>query len=230
MFTGRQISIQHGLQKRPGVNDRRVLSEQIFEVLQQSIIDGELRPNLRLIESDIAEKLGVSRTPVREALMQLAIAGYASPLPGGGLAVVDHSDMQIQSLFEIREALECMAVMLSCQHITDEQIRMVEEYYTRSNEAMLNRDTDEYVKLHRAFHETLYGACGNEQLKSLIHINRRQFFDQRLNRMYTLRERHTQIKQHGQILGAVRERNARWAGKFLQRHLRDSLKIALQRL
>ena len=138
--------------------------------------------------------------------------------------------MKIQSLFEIREALECMAVILSCQHITDEQIRQTEGYYTRSKEAMLNHDTDEYVKWHRAYHEALYSACRNDQLKSLIHTNRRQFFDQRLNRMYTLRERRTQIRQHGQILEAVRERNGRRAGKLLQRHLRDSLKIALQRL
>jgi DNA-binding GntR family transcriptional regulator len=198
--------------------------------MQQSIINGEMRPNQRLIESEIAKRLGVSRTPVREALMQLAIAGYASPLPGGGLAVADLSDMQIQSLFEIREALECMAVILSCRNITDAQVRMAEEYYTHSNEAMLSHDTDEYVKWHRAFHEALYSACGNDQLKSVIQINRRQIFDQRLNRLYTTRERHRQIKQHGQILGAVKERKESRAEIFLRRHLKDSLKIALQRL
>ena len=230
MNSGRQESIQSDTLERLSVNDKRVLSEQVFEVLQRSIVNGELRPNQRLIESEIAVRLKVSRTPVREALTQLVLTRYASVLLGGGIVVADHSNIQIQSLFEIREALECMAVKLSCRSITDQQISKAEEYFTRSVDAMRNRDTEQYVKFHRAFHESLYSACGNEQLQWLIRINRRQSFDQRLNRMYTSGEHEAQNKQHGQVLEAVRERNAHRAERFLQRHFRNSLKIALQRL
>jgi len=224
MKTVRQDSIQSGTMERSSVINKLILSEQVFEILQQSIVSSELRPNQRLIESEIARRLEISRTPVREALRQLLLTGYTSALPGGGLVVTDHSNMQIQSL------LECMAVKLSCRHITDQQIRKAEEYHTHSIEMMHSHATDQHVKLHRAFHEALYAACGNKQLLSLIHINRRQFFDQRLNRMYTSREREVQIKQRGQVLETVRERNARRAERTLQRHLGTSLKIALQRL
>lgn len=229
MKYGKRNSIPKRTPKRIRNKDQRVLAEQVFEVLQQSIVNGELRANQRLVESEIAKKLGTSRTPVREALKRLEITGYASTRPGGGLIVADHS-MQVQSLFEIREALECMAVRLSCSHITEEQIRKAEDYYTRSTEAIRNEDTEQYVKLHRAFHEELYSACGNDRLKSLISTFRYQYHDKQLARMYTSREWHGQIKYHGQILEAVRERNARRTEKLLRRHLRNSLKIALRRL
>ena len=89
---------------------RSNFADQVFEVLRQHIVTGELQPNQRLIESEIAKELGVSRTPVHEALKRLEVMGYVSTLPGSGLIVTEHSTRQIQSLFEIREALETMAI------------------------------------------------------------------------------------------------------------------------
>jgi len=205
-------------------------ADQVFELLRQHIVTGELRPNQRLVESEIAKELGVSRTPVREALKRLEVTGYVSTPSGGGLIVTEHSTRQIQSLFEIREALETMAIKLACEHVTEEQINKVEEYYIRGVEAIRNGDIDRYIELHRGFHEELYAACGNEQLLYLVRTFRYQYFDRRLARVYTPREWHIQITHHGRILEAVRQRSARRAEKALQRHLRISLKVALQRL
>ena len=209
---------------------KRDLAEYVFRVLQQSIFTGELRPNQRLGEMEFAEKLGVSRTPVREALRRLVRTGFANTLPGGGIIVADHTSEQVQNSFEIREALECMAIRLTCDHITDEQIHNAEELYARSTEAIRNKNIDLYVELHRAFHHELYSACGNEQLLSLVRTFTYQFFDLRSSRSYTSREWNTQIKYHGQILEAVRERKAHRAEKILARHLKYSLKAALKRL
>ena len=229
-----KLSRQRSIQSRPLISTRRRyrhnLAEQVFEVLQRHIVTGELRPNQRLVESEIAKRVGTSRTPVREALKRLELGGYVNVLSGGGLVVVDHSGMQIQSLFEIREALECVAIRSACRYITEKQINKAEEYYTRSIEAARNHDIEEYMKMHGAFHEELYAACGNKTLQSLIRTFRYQYFDRRLTRVYTLRQWRTQGRHHGQILEAVRERNVRRAEKALRRHLGHSLKVALQRL
>lgn len=229
MHQSRHDSIPNRPPKSIDGKEQRALADQVFDILQQSIAGGELRPNQRLVESEIARNLGTSRTPVREALKRLEITGYASTHPSGGL-IVDDQSMQVQSLFEIREALECMALRLSCAHITKEQIRNAEDYFTNSTIAIRNQDIEQYSKLHKNFHEELYSACGNDRLKSLISTFRYQYFDQRLTRMYTPNEWRVQIKYHGKILEAVRQRNADRAAKFLQRHLKNSLKIALRRL
>ena len=160
----------------------------------------------------------------------LQFTGYVSTPPGGGLIVTEHSTSQIRNLFEIREALETMAIKLAFEHVTEEQINKAEEHYIRGLEAIRNGDIDGYIELHRGFHEELYAACGNEQLLSLIRIFRYQYFDHRLPRVYTLREWHTQITHHSRILEALRKQSVDRAEKALRRHLRVSLRVALQRL
>lgn len=212
--------------KRHGRN----LAQQVFETLRQQIVNGKLPPNQRLVELEIAEGLGTSRTTVREALQRLEITGYARMLPGSGLAVSDCSAEHIQSLFEMRQALETMAIKLACQRATEEQIHKAEEYYNRFADAIRNRDFDQYVELHRAFHEELNAASGNEQLWSLAQTFRHQYFDYRLARVYSARDWRTQFALHGRILAALRERHVRRAEKAVERHLKTGLKVALERL
>lgn len=204
------------------------LSEQVFDILQQSITAGCLRPNQRLVELQITKTLGVSRTPVREALKQLEITGYVKKLPKG-LAVADFSASDMKSLFEIRTALETMAIKLACQQISEKDIDKAEDYCKRSYEAALRGDISLYLKLHRNFHETLYASCGNEQLFSLLRIFRYQYFDEALTRVFTLRDWYKQIKYHTRILEAVRERNPERAVVTLQRSFTKTLELAMQR-
>ena len=206
------------------------LAQQVFETLRQQIVTGKLPPNQRLIELEIAGDLGISRTTVREALKRLEVTGYVTMLPGSGLAVTDCSAEHIQNLFEMREALETMAIKLACQRATEEQINKAEEYYNRFADAIRNRDFDQYVELHRAFHEELNTASGNEQLWSLAQTFRHQYFDYRLARVYTASEWRTQIVQHGRILEALRKRCVSRAERVVERHLKTGLKIALERL
>ncbi len=203
------------------------LAGRVFEEIKRRIITGELRPNQRLVESEIARNLSVSRTPVREALKKLETMRYVSILPNGGLVVTEHTPEQMESLFEIREALETMAIKLACQRSTEKQIEDATAYYHQAIEAFINRDYDKYIELHGHFHEALYCPCGNEQLLSLIRTFRYQYFDQQLTRVYNTLDWRSQIKQHSKILEAFRERNENKAEKALKRHLRNSLKIAL---
>jgi DNA-binding GntR family transcriptional regulator len=208
----------------------RDLASQVFDVVQQAIAAGELRPNQRLIESEIAKTLGVSRSPVREALKQLEITGYVRPLPGAGVAVADFSASDIKSLFEVRVALETTAIRLSCLFITGEEINTAEDYYGRCVEALRAHDIDKYLVQHRSFHESLYVGCRNDQLLSLIRIFRYNYFDRVLTRIFTRADWRTQATGHAKMLEAVRNRNAPKAVKALERSFIVSLNVAMKRL
>ena len=205
-------------------------AEEAVERLRQEIVTGKLRPNHRLVESEVARILGMSRTPVREALKQLEMQGYLSKLPGGGLIVTDHSPSQIRNLFEIRDALETMAIKLACQRATEEQLEKATDYHNRSLVAIRNRDINQFIELNSAFHNELLGACGNEQLWSLIQNFRDQFFDRRIVRVFTPSDWRVMITQHQSVLEAVCQRNVRLAEKAIRKHVRTALRIAVERL
>jgi len=200
------------------------------DILRQTIVTGNLRPNERLIESAIAKKLGMSRTPVREALKQLEMQGYLSRLPNGGLVVTDHTPNQIRSLYEIREALETMAMKLACQRATAEQIEKVEQYHERSIEIINKKDINAFIELNSTFHNELFSACGNEQLLSLLQTFRDQFFDRRLVRAFNAKDWRTMVKHHQRLLDAVRKRDIRLAEKAVHEHVKIAMRIALERL
>jgi len=223
-------SIPHSVSNYPANTRRRNLTEQVVETLQQSIVTGKLRPNERLVEWKIAEMLGVSRTPVREALKLLEITGYAKILPNGGVVVSDDSASHVRSLYEIREALETMAIKLACQRATEDQVNQVEECYNRMVEAINSKDAEKYLESHFDFHVGLCAGCGNERLLSLIRWFRYQYFDRRLARVFHSRDWGVFIKDHKTVLEALMERNPRRAERAVHRDFKNGQRRALKRL
>ncbi|MFC2045368.1 GntR family transcriptional regulator [Chloroflexota bacterium] len=211
-------------------NNKTSFAESAVERLREDIVTGKLRPNQRLVETDIAHQLMMSRTPVREALKLLEMQGYLSRLPGGGLIVTDHSPSQIRNLYEVREALETMALKLACQRATVEQIDRAAELHNNMIEVTQNRDTNQFIELNSSFHNELLSACGNEQLWSLLLIFRDHFFDRRLVRVFNTNDWRNMPKQHQKLLDAVRNRNSRLAENAVREHVRTALRIAVERL
>ena len=211
-------------------NNRGNYAEEVVARLREDIVTGRLRPNERLVDSNIARKMNMSRTPVREALKQLEMQGYLSRLPNGGLIVTDHSPSQIRNLYEIREALEIMALKLTCQRATQEQIDQAAELHERMLEVIRNRDVEQFIELNSTFHNVLFSACGNEQLWALLQTFRDQFFDRRLVRVFNVSDWRSMPKQHQRLLDAVRQRKPRLVEKAVHEHVRTALRIAIERL
>lgn len=211
-------------------NNRGNYAEEVVARLREDIVTGRLRPNERLVDSNIARKMNMSRTPVREALKQLEMQGYLSRLPNGGLIVTDHSPSQIRNLYEIREALEIMALKLTCQRATQEQIDLAVELHERMLEVIRKRDVEQFIELNSTFHNVLFSACGNEQLWTLLQTFRDQFFDRRLVRVFNVSDWRSMPKQHQRLLDAVRQRNPRLVEKAVHEHVRTAFRIAIERL
>ena len=205
-------------------------ADRALEMIREAIVSGELRPNLRLVESSIAKTLGMSRTPVREALVQLELSGYISTLSKGGWIVTDHSPSKIRNLYEVREALEVMAIKLACQRATKEQIDRANDLHRLAVDAARNRETDKFAKLNSEFHAHLFGACGNEQLSSFIGNLRDQYFDRRIVDLFTGKEWNAVIAQHGRMLKAVSEKKLGLAEKAVRDHINTGRRVAFLRL
>ena len=220
-----QSNTQNGVHVKPRLSS----SDKVFEKIREYIDAGELLPNQRLIESDLAKRVGTSRTPVHIAIKQLEILGYVTDI-SGSMIVAEHSLSRIQSLYELREALESKAIKLTCKLITEEQINKAEGHLATLIQASRNRDIEGFVQSDRAFHEELCVACNNDQLSSLVKLFRYQYQDRRLARVYTVRDWHNQITHHTRILEAVRARNELRAEKAVRRHLMSTMRTALTRL
>lgn len=219
-----------GKRRQTTGNKKVNYAEMIVVKLREDIVSGRLRPNEHLTESEIAGQMKISRTPVREAFQLLEAQGYLSRLPNGRLIVTDHSPSQIRNLYEIREALETMALKLACQRATDEEIEQAEDLHQQMNAAVQRRDVNAFIELNSAFHTKLLMACDNEPLWSLLRTYRDQYYDRRLAHVFSASDWRSMPKQHEMLLEAVRSRNPRLAEKAVHKHITTALRIAIERL
>lgn len=231
-----QMSMQYSIRKLKIGKSAKSLeksgtnADRAFEILREDMVSGKLRPNERLVESLIAKELGMSRTPVREALVRLVLSGYASTLSKGGWIVTDHLPSQIRNLYEVREALEIMAIRIACVRATKEQIDKAFAVHRLIVDAVNDRDIEKFTQLNTEFHAILFGACGNEQLSSLIENSRDQYFDRRVVHLFSGKEWNAMITQHERMLKAVSERKAKLAEKAVRDHINTVKRVALLRL
>jgi len=216
---------------KPRAGGKKVnFAEMIVVRLREDIVSGRLRPNERIVESDIAQRMKISRTPVREALALLENRGYLSRLPSGRLIVTDHSPSQIRNLYEVREALEAMALRLACQRATEDEIERASQLHESMVQVVRERNVNQFIDLNSAFHNHLFSICGNEQLISLLQTYRDQYFDRRLVRVFNSNDWRNMPKQHQKLLDAVRQRDPRLAEKAVHEHITTALRIAIERL
>ena len=210
--------------------DRSGLTQQAYDKLREAIVSGELRPSQLVVESTVAKGLGMSRTPVREALYRLEANSYVTKVSNGRLIVADHTPKQIQSCYEIRQALEGMAIKLSCERGNGEQMVTIEELAGQMVEAIQDRAIDKIAELDNTFHNALYTGCGNQKLLELVMTFKDQHFIRRIIRTYTAKDWRICTREHRAIVESFRQRNVTRTGKLLQRHLITTMQNALERL
>jgi len=210
----------------PKLRRNRKCREEAYKKLLSAIVDKVFLPRERLIASRLAKQLEMSRTPIREALQQLEVQGYVSATHGGGMIVKNYSPKEVQELYELRTALECGAIELVCQRITDQQLAAAQRCHDEMSEAAYTGDFDRFFELNATFHsDLLYAATGNERLCMTIRSLRDQFLEKRLARASIADDWETKMEQHAEILEAVRKRDQSLARKAVRQHLTTALEV-----
>ena len=212
------------------LDNYRPLREIVFDVLRQAIIDGTLEPGERLMEVQLAEALGVSRTPVREALRQLELEGFIVMVPRKGAYVADLSTKDVADVLEIRGALEALAASLAAERIEEEELELLERLLVESKEAAKAKDIEQMIKIDTRFHDILYQASRNKRLVQIVSNLSEQIQRYRTTSLaYPGRLIHT-LKEHRLLVDALAERNADLSPKLAREHIENVENVILEML
>lgn len=148
--------------------DNYSLSSRVFHTIRENILSGKYATDEELREKSIGEELGVSRTPVREALRQLELEGLVTIIPNKGAYVVGISQKDIRDIYEIRSRLEGLCARWAAIHITKEQLDELEENIYLSDFHSSKGNSEQVVELDNRFHEILYSASGSKELRHIL--------------------------------------------------------------
>lgn len=150
------------------------LRELVCENIRQAIIDGTFSPGERLMEIQLADEMGVSRTPVREAIRKLELEGFVVMIPRRGTYVADISIRDITEIYEIRTCLDVLSAGLAAERITDEELEALNRLLVEIGQHIAENNMEKIVEADTAFHDILYQASRNERLRSIINNLREQ--------------------------------------------------------
>lgn len=202
------------------MNEYLPLRDLVFNTLRQAILKGELKPGERLMEIQLAEKLGVSRTPIREAIRKLELEGLVIMIPRRGAEVAKISHKSLQDVLEVRGALEELATDLACQRISDEELKELTDAEDHFKKVVENNGTEmEIAEADEAYHDIIYKATRNDKLIQMINNLREQMYRYRLEYIKDEAQRGTLINEHESILEAIRIRDIIRAKTLMKEHI-----------
>jgi len=192
--------------------------DRVYEELKGLAIRYAIKPGSRLNEGEVARRLGVSRTPVREALNRLTAEGFLSFTPSQGFFRKPLDSTEVFDLYEMRQAIEVAAARLAAGRATEQSLRELDEFLSVSADYSDTRHVDRLVRFDEEFHERIVKLSGNhEMLTCLLNINDRIRFFRWID-METGRRRDTQ-GEHRQVLEALQARDADQAADVLHAHI-----------
>lgn len=198
------------------------LREIVFETIREAIISGDLRPGERLMEVQLAEEMGVSRTPVREAIRKLELEGFVVMIPRKGAYVAGISMKDIADVFEIRTALESLAAGLAAERITEDELEELERSLVSVSESTESNNLQALVDTDADFHDIIYKASRNERLVQIINNLKEQIQRFRTTSLAHPGRMRKALEEHKQIVEALSERNIALAQTLAQEHIENA--------
>jgi len=195
------------------------LSEYLKEKIEELIATGVFSPGMKLDEIDLAENFGVSRTPIREALIQLASAGLIEIRPRRGAVVSPINPKKLYEMFEVMAELEAMCARLASRRITEEELKKIKKTHQECNAKEVIENPDLYYRKNEEFHLALYNASHNDFLiEQTTNLHKRLSSFRRLQ----LRVRgriQSSLKEHEEIIDAISKGDAELASQLARQHI-----------
>ena len=195
------------------------LRDVVFKTLRQAILKGELEPGERLMEIQLAERLGVSRTPIREAIRKLELEGLVLMIPRKGAEVARISENNLRDVLEVRRTLEELAVDLACQRMTEDELEELKKTQELFAQAIREGDAMRIAQTDERYHEIIYGSTKNEKLVQILNNLREQMYRYRLEYIKDANKRHVLLVEHEQILKALSLRHVQEAKLAIREHI-----------
>ncbi len=161
-------------------NEYLPLRDVVFNTLRDAILTGKLEPGERLMENQLAEKLGVSRTPIREALRMLELENLVELTPRKGAQVLDMSEKDVVNVLEIREVLEGLATQLACKKMTNELFQELKQAEQEMEQSVQQENIEKMVNADERFHDVIFLSTENEKLIQIFNNLKTQLYRYRM--------------------------------------------------
>ena len=201
------------------MNDFLPLRDVVFNTLRQAILRGELQPGERLLEIHLANKLGVSRTPIREAMRKLELEGLVLMIPRKGAVVAEITEKSLRDVLEVRKALEELAVKLACEKIQDEEIDELKAAAKEFENALKSGDVTVFAEADVKFHDIIYRTTDNQRLIQLLYNLREQMYRYRVEYLKRKDSHEVLLAEHQRIIETIEKRDEKSAVEAVCTHI-----------
>lgn len=199
------------------------LRDVVFNTLRQAILRGELKPGERLMEIQLANKLGVSRTPIREAIRKLELEGLVLMIPRKGAEVAEITEKNLRDVLEVREALEVLAVQLACERMTEEQIQELCIAAKEFEDALEGNDITMIAEADVKFHDVVYESTCNQRLIQLLNNLREQMYRYRVEYLKKNEVRSKVAEEHQDLIEFIKCHDKDAASKNICEHIENQV-------
>lgn len=212
-----------------GGSVRANVAKRVYEELRVGILEGTYRLNQHLVETDLAEDLSSSRTPIRQALQRLELEGLVTATRSGW-AVREHSMAEVIQIYDVRLPLEGFATRLAAERATEEELERISAI-NRDLAALHDPDVrDAYARLHDELHDTIVLAAHNDILADAVRGYRAHPYNRRVAHLYSDAELRIAEESHAALVAAICARDAGEAEARGREHLDLSRQVTIQRL
>ncbi len=206
------------------------LRDVVFNTLRKAILTGELKPGERLMEIHLANRLGVSRTPIREAIRKLELEGLVIMIPRRGAEVAQITEKSLKDVLEVRRALDALCVELACDRISAEEEKQLGKACDEFERAAQSKDVTTIAGADVAFHDIIVRATGNKRLIQLINNLSEQMYRYRFEYIKDESRHDNLVDEHRMIYESIVRRDKENAAKAARLHIDNQEKSIIRQL
>lgn len=206
---------------RVNLNEYLPLRDVVFNTLREAILKGDFTPGERLMEKQLAEKMGVSRTPIREAIRKLELEGLVVMVPRKGAEVASITSKDISDVLEIRATLEALAVKLACKKMSSSELDALQQINRNFKNAAIEKNVDILIEKDVEFHDVIFRSADNAKLMHIINNLREQIYRFRVEYIYKMDDYSELVKEHDEIVKAMINREGKEASHIAHEHIKN---------
>lgn len=214
--------------KNKPIERHQTLREKILETIREAILKGTLKPGEKVAEPELAERFGISRTPIREAFRQLESEGYLTVIPRKGAVVAALSEQDVQEYYAIKSILEGYAAELAAGNLTDKELEKLEAINNRLKQLAEEGDVKTFYRVHNEFHDLFLKASGNSKLMELIQQLGMKFSRLRMASLSVDGRMNISVAEHEKLLDAFRNHDGAAAENLVKKTAAIGGKVLLE--
>jgi len=208
------------------------LRDVVFNTLRQAILTGELKPGERLMEIHLADQLGVSRTPIREAIRKLELEGLVTMIPRRGAEVAQITEKSMNDVLEVRRAVDALCVELACERITKEELERLGEACEEFAAEAMKKDKDVKILAQKdvALHDIIVQATGNQRLIQLVNTLSEQMYRYRFEYLKDFSQHEKLVEEHRVIFESIVKKDRETAQEAAKLHIDNQKKAIIRQI